>query len=208
MKKLLLVFLFSSISLLTFSQSKERPTDDTLIVPYDLELFTISIDTRYYNFFNGWEDEAFKGSKSLWAKDSKLSKGFEMSIHMVQDTTFSQYPFDLYFKGIRLRTVGIGRNCIEQGSTFVLELEDGTKLTKSYFGNFVCYGRDEYWIEDFPSIALDFSQKDWDKLFNTRVKTMSFTEKRTGESFTYKLKKEEQEFFMEVKEATTRIRTW
>lgn len=205
MKKLLLVFLFSTISLLTFSQSKERSTYDTLIVPYDMEPFTISIDTRYYNYFNGWEDEAFNGSKSLWAKDSKLSKGFEMSIHMVQDTTFSQYPYGLYFKGIRLRTVGIGRNCIEQGSTFILELEDGEKLSYSYTENFICndinYGY-------FPYLDFFITQEEWDKLFNTRVKTMSFTEKRTGESFTYKLKKEEQEFFMEVKEATTRIRSW
>jgi len=195
MKKLLLVFLFSSISLLTFSQNKERATYDSLIVPYDLERFTISYDD--FDYF------PFKGSKSLWAKNSKLSKGFEMSIHMVQDTTFSQYPYGLYFKGIRLRTVGIGRNCIEQGSTFVLELEDGEKLSYSYTENFICndinYGY-------FPYLDFFITQEVWDKLFNTRVKSMSFTEKRTGESFTYKLKKEEQEFFMEVKEATTRIR--
>jgi hypothetical protein len=195
MKKLLLVFLFSSISLLTFSQNKERATYDSLIVPYDLERFTISYD--YFAYF------PFKGSKSLWAKNSKLSKGFEMSIQMVKDTTFSQYPYGLYFKGIRLRSVGIGRDCIEQGSTLVLELEDGEQLSYSYLGEFICNDiNDDY----FSSIDFDISQKDWDKLFNTRVKTMSFTEKRTGESFTYKLKKEEQEFFMEVKEATTRIR--
>jgi hypothetical protein len=196
MKKLLLVFLFSSISLLTFSQNKERPTYDSLIVPYDLEPFTIYATPS--DFF-GVE---FNGSKSLWAKDSKLSKGFEMSIHMVQDTTFSQYPSGLYFKGILLRTVGIGRNCIEQGSTFVLELEDGEKLSYSYTENFICndinYGY-------FPYLDFFITQEVWEKLFNTRVKSMSFTEKRTGESFTYKLKKEEQEIFMEVKEATTRI---
>jgi hypothetical protein len=194
MKKLLLVFLFSSISLLTFSQNKERATYDSLIVPYDLERFTISYDD--FDYF------PFKGSKSLWAKNSKLSKGFEMSIDMVQDSTFSQYQHGLYFKGIRLRTVGIGRNCIEQGSTFVLELEDGEQLSYSYLGEFICIDIND----DFSSIDFDISQDVWEKLFNTRVKSMTFTEKRTGDSFSYKLKKEEQEFFMEVKEATTRIR--
>jgi hypothetical protein len=200
MKKLLLVFLFSSISLLTFSQNKERPTYDSLIVPYDLEPFTIYAINDNSNF---GVISRFKGSKSLWAKDSKLSKGFEMSIVMVQDSTITQYRYGLYFKGIRLRTVGIGRNCIEQGSTFVLELEDGEKLSYSYTENFICndinYGY-------FPYLDFFITQEVWEKLFNTRVKSMSFTEKRTGESFTYKLKKEEQEFFMEVKEATTRIR--
>jgi hypothetical protein len=85
----------------------------------------------------------------------------------------------------------------------VLELEDGDKLSYSYTENFICndinYGY-------FPYLDFFITQEVWDKLFNTRVKSMSFTEKRTGESFTYKLKKEEQEFFMEVKEATTRIR--
>jgi hypothetical protein len=202
MKKLLLVFLFSSISLLTFSQNKERPTYDSLIVPYDLEPFTIYAINDNSNF---GVISRFKGSKSLWAKDSKLSKGFEMSIVMVQDSTITQYRYGLYFKGIRLRTVGIGRNCIEQGSTFVLELEDGEKLSYSYTGNFNCNIRFDNGEEYFPEMYFDISQEVWEKLFNTRVKSMSFTEKRTGESFTYKLKKEEQEIFMEVKEATTRI---
>ncbi|MFM2249606.1 MAG: hypothetical protein RLZZ358_533 [Bacteroidota bacterium] len=202
MKKLLLVFLFSSISLLTFSQNKERPTYDSLIVPYDLEPFTIyaTLDNGDFGVIS-----EFKGSKSLWAKDSKLSKGFEMSIVMVQDSTITQYPNKLHFLGIRLRTVGIGRNCIEHGSTFVLELEDGEKLSYSYTENFICNDINAGY---FRSIDFGISWEVWEKLFNTRVKSMSFTEKRTGESFTYKLKKEEQEFFMEVKEATTRIRYW
>ncbi len=101
---------------------------------------------------------------------------------------------------------GIGRNCVEQGSTLVLELEDGEKLSYSYFEELICYIEDENG-EYFPTIYFDISQEVWEKLFNTRVKSMTFTEKRTGDSFSYKLKKEEQEFFMEVKEATTRIRS-
>ena len=202
MKKILLVFLFSTISLLTFSQSKVRPTYDSLIRPYSLEPFEILVD------FFGVDDQyrSFEGSKSLYAKDSKLSKGFEVSVDMVKDSTLSQYPYDLFFKGIRLRSVGMGRNCIEQGSTLVLELEDGEKLSYSYLYEFICYDRTEIGEEYFPYIYLDISQNDWEKLFNTRVKSMTFTEKRTGDSFSYKLKKEEQEFFMEVKEATTRVR--
>jgi len=198
MKKILLVFLFSTISLLTFSQSKERPTYDTLLRPYSLEPFEIlaEVDRFYGTIF-------FKGSKSLVAKDSKLSKGFEISVHMVQDSTLSEYPYDLFFKGIRFRMAGIGRNCVEQGSTLVLELEDGEKLSYSYLGDFICNDGYDNW---FPSIDFDISQEVWKKLFNTRVKSMTFTEMRTGDSFSYKLKKEEQEFFMEVKEATTRLR--
>jgi hypothetical protein len=86
-----------------------------------------------------------------------------------------------------------------------LELEDGEKLSYSYTENFICNDINAGY---FPSIYFFISWEVWEKLFNTRVKSMSFTEKRTGESFTYKLKKEEQEFFMEVKEATTRIRYW
>jgi hypothetical protein len=201
MKKLLLVFLFSSISLLTFSQSKVRPTYDSLLRPYSLEPFEIISYNDFGNFYS------FEGSKSLVAKDSKLSKGFEISVHLVQDTVRSKNWIDnLFFKGIRFRSAGIGRNCIEQGSTFVLELEDGEKLSYSYTENFVCYTRFDNGEEYFPAIYFDISQEVWEKLFNTRVKSMTFTEKRTGDSFSYKLKKEEQEFFMEVKEATTRIR--
>ena len=197
MKKTLLVFLFSTISLLTFSQSKERPTYDTLLRPYSLEPFEIlaEYDSFYDTIF-------FKGSKSLVAKDSKLSKGFEISVHMVHDN-WSPYAEPLFIKGIRFRMAGIGRNCVEQGSTLVLELEDGEKLSYSYLGDFFCNHGYDNW---FPSIDFDISQEVWKKLFNTRVKSMTFTEMRTGDSFSYKLKKEEQEFFMEVKEATTRIR--
>lgn len=196
MKKILFVFLFSTISLLTFSQSKERPTYDTLLRPYELEPFEI------------WNDPygSFQGSKSLIAKDSKLSKGFEVSVFMLRDTDLGLPPFGLFFKGIRFRMAGIGRNCVEQGSTLVLELEDGEKLSYSYFGEFICYREDDGQGEYFPTIYFDISQEVWEKLFNTRVKSMTFTEKRTGDSFSYKLKKEEQEFFMEVKEATTRVR--
>jgi hypothetical protein len=201
MKKLLLVFLFSSISLLTFSQSKVRPTYDSLLRPYNLEPFEI---ISYNNFGDVF---SFEGSKSLIAKDSKLSKGFEISVRLVQDTVRSKNRIDgLFFKGIRFRSAGIGRNCIEQGSTLVLELEDGEKLSYTYYENFVCHERSDDGEDYFPSIDFDISQEVWEKLFNTRVKSMTFTEKRTGDSFSYKLKKEEQEFFMEVKEATTRIR--
>jgi hypothetical protein len=202
MKKILLVFLFSTISLLTFSQSKERPTYDTLLRPYSLEPFEILAYDYNYNY-----SFTFEGSKSLVAKDSKLSKGFEISVNMVQDTVRSKNRFDgLFFKGIRLRMAGIGRNCVEQGSTLVLELEDGEKLSYPYREEFICYKRYDTGEEDFPTIYFDLSQEIWEKLFNTRVKSMTFTEKRTGDSFSYKLKKEEQEFFMEVKEATTRVR--
>ncbi len=200
MKKILLVFLFSTISLLTFSQSKERPNYDSLLRPYSLEPFEIL--AYDYNFNLSF---TFEGSKSLVAKDSKLSKGFEISVHMVQDTVRSKRNFGLFFKGIRFRMAGIGRNCVEQGSTLVLELEDGEKLSYTYLGDFICNVEYDY---RFPLIDFDISQEVWEKLFNTRVKSMTFTEKRTGDSFSYKLKKEEQEFFMEVKEATTRIRTW
>ena len=196
MKKILLVFLFSTISLLTFSQSKVRPTYDSLLRPYELEPFEI-----WFNYSFGY----FEGSKSLIAKDSKLSKGFEIIVDMVQDTVRSKRNFGLFFKGIRFRMAGIGRNCVENGSTLVLELENGEKLSYSYLGDFFCNVEYDY---RFPLIDFDISQEVWEKLFNTRVKSMTFTEKRTGDSFSYKLKKEEQEFFMEVKEATTRIRTW
>lgn len=195
MKKILLVFLFSTISLLTFSQSKERPTYDTLLRPYSLEPFEIWT----------YPDGSFQGSKSLIAKDSKLSKGFEISVFMRRHNDLGLPPYNLFFKGIRVRMAGIGRNCVENGSTLVLELEDGEKLSYSYFENFICYIRFDNGEEYFPTIYFDISQEVWEKLFNTRVKSMTFTEKRTGDSFSYKLKKEEQEFFMEVKEATTRV---
>lgn len=190
MKKTLFIFLFSTISLLTFSQSKERPTYDSLLRPYNLEPFEIRFD-----------GDGFKGSKSLIAKDSKLSKGFEISVIMVEDTIRSDRSYGLFLKGIRLRMAGIGRNCVEQGSTLVLELEDGEKLSYSYLGDFICNDEFDNW---FPSIDFDISQEVWEKLFNTRVKSMTFTEKRTGDSFSYKLEKKEQEFFMELKEATAR----
>lgn len=131
MKKILLVFLLSTISLLTFSQSKERPTYDSLLRPYSLEPFKIL--KNFYGY--SYSSPSFEGSKSLVAKDSKLSKGFEISVIMVEDTIRSDRSDGLFFKGIRFRMAGIGRNCVEQGSTLVLELEDGEKLSYSYFEN-------------------------------------------------------------------------
>jgi len=167
MKKILLVFLFSTISLLTFSQNKEKPTYDSLLRPYELEPFEIWFD----DFFDD-----FEGSKSLIAKDSKLTKGFWISLFIDKEPNV-QGRFDPIFKGIKLGSVGIGRNCVEQGSILVLELEDGEKLSYTYLGDFIC---NDGYDSAVPTIAFDISQEVWEKLFNTRVKSMTFTEKRTN----------------------------
>ena len=99
---------------------------------------------------------------------------------------------DVSYRGLSVTSAGIG-GCVENCKLIIL-FEDETKVTLESWNDFNCKGTSYF----------DLRSKEFDNFNSKKVTAIRFTNGRSYESYTYKLKPEEQSFFIEAKEALSK----
>jgi hypothetical protein len=102
--------------------------------------------------------------------------------------TFELKKGRITYTGLSVKSSGIG-NCVENSEINFL-FEDGSKLMDRSWNDFNCKGNSYF---DFKSVLLS--------KVNKPLKAVRFTNGREFKSFTYTLKPEETNYFIEVSNA-------
>ena len=122
------------------------------------------------------------GSKVLYCSDNDKD-GFTVRI------SWNNKKGIVSYSGLSVHSVGIG-DCQENDELIVL-IEDDTKVTLKSWQEFNCKGNSYF----------DLRGREFNNLNTKKIKAVRFTNGRSYESFTYKLKPNEQSFFIEAKTA-------
>jgi len=122
------------------------------------------------------------GSKLLYCSDNDKD-GFSIRISWENKKGIVTYS------GLTVRSVGIG-DCQENDELIIL-MDDDSKVILKSWQDFNCKGNSYF----------DLRSKEFNNINTKKVKAIRFTNGRSFDNFTYKLKEKEQSFFIEAKAA-------
>lgn len=152
-----------------------------------LALFTISTYSQTEKKFviehcidKMTDKEYFLSSKNFVGTNAQKTEGFAIT------NSFKGVDGQMVQNGIILKNVGIG-NCDENDKLIFL-FEDDSKITITSWNKFNCDGKAYFQLSD----------SEYETLKTKNVKAIRFLNGYSSDSLTYSLKKEEQDFFVNV----------
>jgi hypothetical protein len=172
MRKFLGVYLLLIAT--TLSAQKNKPTPKPTIKPF---IYTINtcIDSTGNTI-------SAKGS-SLLTCNHTGKKGFTI------DVTWKVEKNNISFSGLRVKTMNLG-NCLEK-DVLVFTFEDNTQLTLNAWNEPNCDG----------NAIFDLDGTNYKEYSNKRIIAIRFQNGRTFETYLYKIRPEQRNFFSSAAEA-------
>ena len=129
---------------------------------------------------NMTDKEYYFSQKKLICANPDKTKGFALT------PSFKAENGSMVNNGLSCKNINIG-NC-DEGDNLIFLFEDGSKTSITSWNKFNCEGNSYY----------DFSDDDVKQLSEKKITTIRFSNGRTYDNLTYKLKAIEQDYFIRL----------